>query len=118
VREPQKRKGLGLPLATPFSLLGRKAAKLDEARLLGMKLQSELAETIRKLAQELPGIRLVLESSDDVIGEPHDDHVACGPRSTSMLDPQVDHAMEVNVGQERTKPPGGGRRCRRDARAL
>jgi hypothetical protein len=60
VREAQERKGVGLPLATPSSLLGRKAAKLDQTCLLGMKLQVELAETIRKLTQELPGIRLVL----------------------------------------------------------
>ena len=34
-----------------------------------MKLQIELAETLRKITQELLSIRLVLESDVDVIGE-------------------------------------------------
>jgi hypothetical protein len=36
VREPQKREGLGLSLATPFSISDGKAPELDQSRLVRM----------------------------------------------------------------------------------
>jgi hypothetical protein len=63
VREAQKVEGLGFPLATRFSLLDRKAAKLNHARFLGMQFQSELGEALRQFMVKLFGILLVLKGT-------------------------------------------------------
>jgi hypothetical protein len=70
-----------------------------------MKLQIALAETLRKLTQELLSIRLALKSHDDVVGEPHDDHVALGQHLTPTMDLQVEHVVEIDVCQERANAP-------------
>src|SRR5437867_4327516 len=105
VREAEEVEGLGLPVAPPSSILVGKLAKLDEARLAGMQLQAEPAEPLAQLGQDPLGILAMLESHDEVIGKPHDDGVAVGLRLPPPLDPEVEHIVQVEVGQQRADAP-------------
>jgi hypothetical protein len=58
-----------------------------------MQFQLELPKTLGKFRPEPLGFRFQLESHHDVIGEPHDDHVAAGPLSTPCLDPEVEYVV-------------------------
>ena len=43
----------------------------------------------------------VLEADDDVVGIPHDDHVARGFAPSPALGPEIEHVMQVDVGEQR-----------------
>src|ERR1700692_1577307 len=53
------------------------------------------------LRQAQPGVRLVLEADDNVISIPHEDHVARGLVPSPALGPEVEHVMQVDVGEQR-----------------
>jgi len=93
----QEVKRLRLPLATGRTGSGGVAPELDEPRLVGMQLQVELRKPLSKVAEELLGVRLVLEPGDKVVGEPHDDHVTVGVPPPPLPDPSVEDVVEVDV---------------------
>jgi hypothetical protein len=101
MREAEEVKGLGLPLTTPLSVFSRKWAELQEAGLVGMQLQSELSQSFGEFLPALLGIRLMLESEHDIVGEADDNHVAVGSLLAPHPDPQVEHVVEINVGEQR-----------------
>ena len=101
VRKAEKVECLRFPFSTLLSVSSRKAAEFQQARLVGMQFQLELPKSLRHLDPEPYGIRLLLKSHHDVIGEPHDDHVAAGLLPTPGLDPKVEHVMQIKVGQQR-----------------
>jgi hypothetical protein len=101
VREAQKVECLRLPLSTPFSSFGCVAAKLEYARFLRMQFQPELGEPFRQLLMEPCGVRLVLKTHHEVISPPHDNHVARGFCLAPVLHPEVEHIVQVDVGQQR-----------------
>src|SRR5439155_12215942 len=68
VREAEKVEGLGSPVASAPPTGRRKAAELDEARLVGMQRQPEPREALAQLSEELLGLLPMLESHDEVIG--------------------------------------------------
>src|SRR3989442_956685 len=105
MREAEEVEGLGLPVAPPSPVLVREATKLDEARLVGMQLQTEPLKPLTQLGEEPLGVLAMLESDDEVIGKLHDDDVAVGLRLPPPLDPEVEHILQVDVGQERTDAP-------------
>src|SRR4051812_39131188 len=78
VREPQEPERLRLPDSPRRSPLDREAAELDETRLVGMQLQGKLREPLTKIAEELPGVTLMLEPGHEVVGEPHEDDIPAG----------------------------------------
>src|SRR5271163_3703862 len=96
MREAQKVKRLGLSLTAPLPVVGRIPAELHKPRLVGMQLQPELAQSLRQFLPALPGIRLVLKSQHDVVGEPDHDYLA--PRSllTPRPDPQVERVVQID----------------------
>src|SRR5271157_1857995 len=105
VREAEKVERLRLPQTTLRPVARRIAAELQEARLVGVKFQTELREALAQRGQEGVGIPLVLEPNDKVIPIAHDDHLAA-PRLTSpALGPQVEHVVQINVRQERANAP-------------
>ena len=59
--------GLGLALTSALPVRRRERAELDEARLVGVQFQGELAEPLGQRFSEPPGIGLVLESYDHVV---------------------------------------------------
>jgi hypothetical protein len=68
--------------------------ELQKSRLLGMQLQVELSHSFGEFRPELISIRFALESSHDVVGESHDDHIAVRPLPTPRLDPQVEYVKK------------------------
>src|SRR5712671_7634029 len=79
----------------------RKAAKLDQAGLVRVERQRELLEPLAHIVPEAPGVSLVLEADDNVISIAHEDHVARGLVPSPALGPEVEHVMQVDVGEQR-----------------
>ena len=79
----------------------REAAELDEARLVGMQRQPESRESLPQFDEEAVGFLAMLEAHE-VIGKPRHDHVAARLRPTPSLDPEVEHVVKTDVGQQRT----------------
>ena len=79
----------------------REAAELDQASLVRIERQRELLEPLAHVVPEAPGIRLVLEADNNVISIPHEDHVARGLVPSPTRGPEVEHIMQVDVGEQR-----------------
>ena len=79
---------------------GRTFRTRDEARLVGMQLQSKLREPSAKLRQEPHGVGAVLGSNDEVVGVAHDDDVAVRLPLPPLLDPKVEDVVQVDVRQQ------------------
>src|ERR1700688_4460752 len=86
--EAQEVEGLRLAKPAPLSAFRRKASELDEPGLLGMQRQRKLTQPLTHLIQEAPGVALVLEPDDEVVGVTHDDHVARGLAPSPALNPE------------------------------
>ena len=95
--KPQEVEGLRLALTSTPALLSRERPELDQARLVRVQLQGELADPLGQLRPEPLGIRGVVESDDDVIRVAHDDHLATRLRLPPAPDPQVEHAHRSNT---------------------
>src|SRR5437773_1349312 len=105
VREAEKVEALGSP-AAPASPVGRReAAELDEARLVGMQRQPELREPLAQLGEELLGLLPMLESHDEVVGEAHDHDLSARLLLSPPLDPEIEHVVQVEIGQQRADAP-------------
>jgi len=69
--------------------------------LSGCEPQREFPHPIAHRVPEAPGIVLMLESDDNIVGIPYDDHVAGGLTSSPTLGPKVEEIMEVDVREQR-----------------
>jgi hypothetical protein len=67
MREPQKVERLRFPFSSTASVLFGKPAELDPARLIWVQFQSKLAQSLSQTFQKAIGVRLILESQDDVV---------------------------------------------------
>src|SRR5215213_10204788 len=101
MREAKKVEALGFPLCTRFSLLDRKATKLNHARFLGMQFQFELGEALCQFMMKLLSVLLVLKAHHEVISPADHYHRAFGLCLTPVLHPEVKHVVQVDVGQQR-----------------
>ena len=99
--KPRKSNVSGFPLAPGRSIPGGVAPELDEPGLVGMQLQVELRASLTKIGEELHGITVLLEPDNEVISEPHDDHVAVGMPTPPLPDPPVEHVVEIDVREQR-----------------
>src|SRR5262249_55152812 len=93
---------LCLPRAAAGSCGCRKAAELDQARLLTLQLQVELSQPLLQLPSKALGIGPGLKTEDEVVGVAHDDHIVAGLRPSPALDPEVEYVVQVDVGEQRT----------------
>ena len=100
VGEAQKIEGLRFAKPAPLAPV-RRLAKLDQASLLRMKRQRELLEPLAHRVPEAPGIDLVREANDYVVGIPHNHHSARGLAPSPALGPQIEHVVQVDVGEQR-----------------
>ena len=66
-----------------------------------MKRQRKLLKPLAHLIEEAPGVGLVLEADDEVVGVAHDDHVARGLTPSPALGPEVEDVVQVDVGKQR-----------------
>src|SRR5215469_12533033 len=100
MREAQEVERLRLPLSTSLPVLDRQRTEFQKPRLLGMQLQVELLHSFLEFRPELVGIRFAVEPDNGVISEPHDDHFPMRSFPAPRLGPQIEHIVEVNVGQQ------------------
>jgi hypothetical protein len=71
----------------------RVAAELDQPGLVRVQFQPEPREPFAQLGQELVRILLGLETDDEVVRPPHDDHVTAPGPAPPPLDPQVEDVV-------------------------
>src|SRR5271157_1683586 len=81
----------------------RMAAKLDQAGLVRMKLQSELLEPRSHRIEETAGVVLMLEAQHHIVGIAHDDHVAGGFAPSPAFGPEIEDVVQVDVGKQRRR---------------
>jgi hypothetical protein len=67
MREPQKRKGLGFSLATPFSVSDGEPPELDQSRLVRMQFQTEPHQPFPKLRKEPLGVGSILKAHHKIV---------------------------------------------------
>src|SRR5208337_1692051 len=99
-REAREVERLRLPFSAPLPVVDRKRTKFQQPRLLGMQLQVELPHSLGEFCPKLVGIRFHLEAQHDIVSETHDDYVPVRPLPTPRLDPQIEHVMKIDIGQQ------------------
>ena len=70
----------GFPSPRAARSPGGTPPELDQPGLIGVQFQPELREPAAQLVQEPLGVFPVLEPDDEVVREPHDDHVTVRDR--------------------------------------
>ncbi len=97
--ETQEVEGLRFTEPVLFAIGRCVAAERDEAGLLRMQRQCELLQPSTHRVQEAPGITLVLEPDNEVVGVAHDDHVAGGLMPSPAMGPKIEDVVQVDVGK-------------------
>src|SRR3989338_693080 len=105
VGEPEEVEGFRFPEITLLSVVGRKAAKFQNPRLLGMKFQAELEHALFEVSQKLLGLRFVLKPNNKVVGPAHDDHLTARFVPSSLLRPEVQNVVKINVRRQGANAP-------------
>ena len=99
--KPRKSNVSGLPVAPGCPVPGSMPPELDQPGLVRVQFQPELREPAAELFQEPLGVIFVLEPDDEVVREPHDDHVTVRVVFPPPVGPQVEDVMQVHVGEQR-----------------
>lgn len=68
VGEPKESEGLGPAQAAPCSPFRGVPSELDQARLVGRRLQAELRQSCAKVSKEPARVAFVLEPHHDIVG--------------------------------------------------
>ncbi len=103
VRKAEKVKRLGTPLSSSLSLLGRKAAELDQTSFLLVQLQAEFGKACSEHFQACRCLLAMLEAHHKVIRIADDDDVAPCVVFTPPLNPQVEHVVQEHICQAAAK---------------
>src|SRR5262249_21684112 len=101
VGEAQEGKGFRLALPALPSVLGGEPPDFDQSRFLGVQGQAELLKTSPQFSEEPFGLAAVLEPNDEIVGVPHDDHIARDELGPPLLNPQVEDVMKKYVREKR-----------------
>ena len=97
---PRNVKVSGLPCPRRFRLTAAKRPNSIRRVFTPMQFEPELLKPRSHRVPKASGIRLQLKTRHDVVGIPHDDHVALGFSLSPLLDPQVKDIVQINVGQQ------------------
>jgi hypothetical protein len=99
VLEAQEVKGLGLCRVLRLALSGE-ASKEEQPGLLLGQGQVEPLKAHAQLAMEGFRVPLVLEARHKVIREPRQDRLPLTQRPELPLEPEVEHKVQVHIGQD------------------
>ena len=99
--EPEEVERLRLALASPLPLLGCVTPEFNQACLVRVEVQPERPHAVLPVVEEPLRVCPVLESRDDVIGIPDDNHIAGRRLTPPSPDPEVEHVMQVHVREQR-----------------
>jgi hypothetical protein len=105
VGKSQEVKGLRFPLATLLSVAGRKAAELQNPRLVGVKFKAKLEHALFEFCQKLLGLRSVLKSDNKVVSPSNDDHLTSRSVVSPLLRPKVQDVVKINVRKQGANAP-------------
>src|SRR6266700_7273655 len=100
MRETEKVEGRRLPRVGTART--RRAAERQEPRLLGVERQTIPRESLGKHFQDPLRVLAILKAEHEVIGVPNLGSHAAQARLHLVLEPLVEHVMQVNVGQQGT----------------
>ena len=100
MREPEEVERLRLALASPLPLLDCVTPEFNQARFVRVKFQPKLSQAVLPVVEEPLRIWLPLESQDDIIGVPDDNHVAGCRLTPPPPDPEVEDVMQVDIREE------------------
>src|SRR6516162_10318582 len=101
VREAQEVERFRLAFATLPPILFRKAAKFDDARLIGMQLKAKLRESFAQLRQEPLCFIPMLESGHEVIGKANEDALSARVPLSPLPNPEIECVVEIDIRKER-----------------
>ena len=99
--KPKERERLRFAKPALSAPVRRVAAELDQSGFVRMERQRKLTQPLTHRLQEAPGVVLVLETDDDVVGVAHDDHVARGLTPSPAFGPEIEAVVQVDVGEQR-----------------
>src|SRR5439155_10388028 len=99
VREAQEVEPLG-PFVVCRLPLGGEASEEQQPRFVVGQCQVESREPLSQISVETLRIPLVLEAHHKMIGEPNQIRLSPKPPPHFLLEPQVEHKVQVHVGQE------------------
>src|SRR6266496_1327252 len=91
--------GFPSPLRLRFSSANRPNS--IRPRLIRVKFQPKLSQSLPQIFQEAIRVRLILESRDAVIGISDDHHFAFCPLLAPDVHPEIETVEQVNVSQQR-----------------
>ena len=100
--EAEKGEGFRTPLAALLTSQGRKSAELDQPRLVLMERQAKLGQPVLEVSQHPPRIRRFLKAHHEVVSIAHDRHPTGRMPPPPLVDPEIEHVVQEDVGQ-RTK---------------
>ncbi len=103
--KPRKLKVCGLPSPRALRFCAAKRPNRISRVLSGCSCSPKRAKRSRSSTEEPLGLESMLESYDEVIGITHQHYIAARVLTTPSLDPQVEHIMKVDVGQQRADAP-------------
>src|SRR5262245_56984810 len=89
VREPKEMERLRFAEAPSMTVRNRGPTKLDEPRLVGMKVQSEASEPGLEIGKELLCLMPMLEADNGVVRIAHDNHVSGGASLPPLMGPLI-----------------------------
>src|SRR5271170_5333439 len=101
MRKAEEIERFRLPESPGCPVAGGEPPELDQPGLLRMQSQPELCYSFAKLLKEPLGVITILETDDEVVGEPHGDHVTVSVAASPLPGPAVEHVVEVNVSEQR-----------------
>jgi hypothetical protein len=77
------------------------AAKFEQARFLRVQLQGERFHPFSQFYQKAVRFPFVLEADNNVVGVAHEDDLAPSIPLSPAIRPEVEHVVQVDVGQHR-----------------
>lgn len=101
MNEAQEGEGLGFSRATSLPTQSREPAKLDQPRLAFVKRHAKLPNRSLKSEKHFFRIILVVEANNEIVGIAHDHNSAAYIASTPLMNSQIEHVVQKDVGEER-----------------
>ena len=97
--ETQEVEGFRLAKSAFCALLRRITTEHDQPGLFRMKRQRELLQPFTHRVPETAGIAFMLKAENDVVGIPHENHIARGFSPSPAFSPKIKSIVKVDVGQ-------------------
>jgi hypothetical protein len=101
----QEVKRLRFAGTTISSIMFRKAAKLDNPRLIGMQLKPKPHKSLAQFRQKPLCFLSMLKASNKVISKANEDYLSVRLLPPPSLDPEVENIMEIDIRQQRADTP-------------